>query len=584
MRKELPIGIESFSELRWKALYYVDKTAFLRPVLEHPGRRLLLLRPPHFGKSLFLSTLESFLQLDVQRPGDTSRNAALFTGFAVQNDRDFCKRFMGQYPVVSLSLKGAVGESFASAEAAASEILAQTLEAHRYLLESPKLPAWDKAELQRYFPAGWQKACVERDGEEVLRSLVRWLARHFDRQVILLVDDVDVPLRRAAQQGYFDEMCAWLRQLLGPVLREDPREACDAVPYLAKAVMTGTVDVSRELFEYLAPAEFSTVCDEGKRLAEMLGFSIPEVGALLRDFEPADGEPNFRREFGGYRFGTSEIVCPADVLRSLASVSETETSLAAKFDDAFDEGRFVEAFLAAMTTDETGLLQALMDGESVVVHASDCREPWFRDGELSVTWGHLLQLGYLTAEERIRSGVYRVRVPNAQVRRQWKERLQRHFSQSNPRWQQQCLDLGDAVTTGVGQTVRRALLPMLCHYVATCETSVNRDEARYCELLVLAMKLAGYDVPLLTVSEAETRFSGMEFSSTTRNGGVIIGLKRCSEPQAMSVAAQAALKAIQKENSGETEVGHNRGKWFEYGIGFCRNLCAVAAEERTTDD
>lgn len=584
MRKELPIGIESFSELRWKALYYVDKTAFLRPVLEHPGRRLLLLRPPHFGKSLFLSTLESFLQLDVQRPGDTSRNAALFTGLAVQNDRDFCKRFMGQYPVVSLSLKGAVGESFASAEAAASEILAQTLEDHRYLLESPKLPAWDKAELQRYFPAGRQKACVERDGEGVLRSLVRWLARHFDRQVILLVDDVDVPLRRAAQQGYFDEMCAWLRQLLGPVLREDPRAACDAVPYLAKAVMTGTVDVSRELFAYLAPAEFSTVCDEGKRLAEMLGFSIPEVGALLRDFEPADGEPNFRREFGGYRFGTSEIVCPADVLRSLASVSETETSLAAKFDDAFDEGRFVEAFLAAMTTDETGLLQALMDGESVAVHASDCREPWFRDGELSVTWGHLLQLGYLTGEERIRSGVYRVRVPNAQVRRQWKERLLRHFSQSNSRWQQQCLDLGDAVTTGVGQTVRRALLLMLCHYVATCETSVDRDEARYRELLVRAMKLAGYDVPLLTVSEAETRFSGLEFSSTTRNGGVIIGLKRCSEPQAMSVAAQAALKAIQKENSGETEVGHNRGKWFEYGIGFCRNLCVVAAEERTTED
>ena len=584
MRKELPIGIESFSELRWKALYYVDKTAFLRPVLEHPGRRLLLLRPPHFGKSLFLSTLESFLQLDVQRPGDTSRNAALFTGLAVQNDRDFCKRFMGQYPVVSLSLKGAVGESFASAEAAASEILAQTLEDHRYLLESPKLPAWDKAELQRYFPAGRQKACVERDGEGVLRSLVRWLARHFDRQVILLVDDVDVPLRRAAQQGYFDEMCAWLRQLLGPVLREDPRAACDAVPYLAKAVMTGTVDVSRELFAYLAPSEFSTVCDEGKRLAEMLGFSIPEVGALLRDFEPADGEPNFRREFGGYRFGTSEIVCPADVLRSLASVSETETSLAAKFDDAFDEGRFVEAFLAAMTTDETGLLQALMDGESVAVHASDCREPWFRDGELSVTWGHLLQLGYLTGEERIRSGVYRVRVPNAQVRRQWKERLLRHFSQSNSRWQQQCLDLGDAVTTGVGQTVRRALLPMLCHYVATCETSVNRDEARYRELLVRAMKLAGYDVPLLTVSEAETRFSGLEFSSTTRNGGVIIGLKRCSEPQAMSVAAQAALKAIQKENSGETEVGHNRGKWFEYGIGFCRNLCAVEAKERTTED
>lgn len=582
MRKELPIGIESFSELRWKALYYVDKTAFLRPVLEHPCRRLL--RPPHFGKSLFLSTLESFLQLDVQRPGDTSRNAALFTGLAVQNDRDFCKRFMGQYPVVSLSLKGAVGESFASAEAAASEILAQTLEDHRYLLESPKLPAWDKAELQRYFPAGRQKACVERDGEEVLRSLVRWLARHFDRQVILLVDDVDVPLRRAAQQGYFDEMCAWLRQLLGPVLREDPRAACDAVPYLAKAVMTGTVDVSRELFVYLAPAEFSTVCDEGKRLAEMLGFSIPEVGALLRDFEPADGEPNFRREFGGYRFGTSEIVCPADVLRSLASVSETETSLAAKFDDAFDEGRFVEAFLAAMTTDETGLLQALMDEESVAVHASDCREPWFRDGELSVTWGHLLQLGYLTGEERIRSGVYRVRVPNAQVRRQWKERLLRHFSQSNSRWQQQCLDLGDAVTTGVGQTVRRALLPMLCHYVATCETSVNRDEARYRELLVRAMKLAGYDVPLLTVSEAETRFSGLEFSSTTRNGGVIIGLKRCSEPQAMSVAAQAALKAIQKENSGETEVGHNRGKWFEYGIGFCRNLCAVEAKERTTED
>lgn len=584
MRKELPIGIESFSELRWKALYYVDKTAFLRSVLEHPGRRLLLLRPPHFGKSLFLSTLESFLQLDVQRPGDTSRNAALFTGLAVQNDRDFCKRFMGQYLVVSLSLKGAVGESFASAEAAASEILAQTLEDHRYLLESPKLPAWDKAELQRYFPAGRQKACVERDGEGVLRSLVRWLARHFDRQVILLVDDVDVPLRRAAQQGYFDEMCAWLRQLLGPVLREDPRAACDAVPYLAKAVMTGTVDVSRELFAYLAPAEFSTVCDEGKRLAEMLGFSIPEVGALLRDFEPADGEPNFRREFGGYRFGTSEIVCPADVLRSLASVSETETSLAAKFDDAFDEGRFVEAFLAAMTTDETGLLQALMDGESVAVHASDCREPWFRDGELSVTWGHLLQSGYLTGEERIRSGVYRVRVPNAQVRRQWKERLLRHFSQSNSRWQQQCLDLGDAVTTGGGQTVRRALLPMLCHYVATCETSVNRDEARYCELLVRAMKLAGYDVPLLTVSEAETRFSGLEFSSTTRNGGVIIGLKRCSEPQAMSVAAQAALKAIQKENSGETEVGHNRGKWFEYGIGFCRNLCAVEAKERTTED
>lgn len=565
-------------------MYYVDKTAFLRLVLEHPGRRLLLLRPPHFGKSLFLSTLESFLQLNVQRPGDTSRNAALFAGLAVQNDRDFCKRFMGQYPVVSLSLKGAVGESFASAEAAASEILAQALEDHRYLLESPKLPAWDKAELQRYFPAGRQKASVEQDGEEVLRSLVRWLARHFDRQVILLVDDVDVPLRRAAQQGYFDEMCTWLRQLLGPVLREDPLAACDAVPYLAKAVMTGTVDVSRELFEYLAPAEFSTVCGEGKRLAEMLGFSIPEVGALLRDFEPADGEPNFRREFGGYRFGTSEIVCPADVLRSLASVSETETSLAAKFDDAFDEGRFVEAFLAAMTTDETGLLQALMDGESVVVYASDCREPWFRDGELSVAWEHLLQLGYLTTEERIRSGVYRVRVPNAQVRRQWKERLQRHFSQSNPRWQQQCLDLGDAVTTGVGQTVRRALLTMLCHYVATCETSVNRDEARYRELLVLAMKLAGYDVPLLTVSEAETRFSGMEFSSTTRNGGVIIGLKRCSEPQAMSAAAQAALKAIQKENSGETEVGHNRGKWFEYGIGFCRNLCAVEAKERTTED
>lgn len=284
MKKKLAVGGENFPNMIRNHCYYVDKTGFIRTVMESESRVLLVTRPRRFGKTLFIDTLKSFLQIDFVNPGAATKNAALFSGLAVMQQRDFCAAFMGQYPVISISLKGVEGANYEKAYRRLAGKLSEVAKQYEFLLQSPGLDASDKAKFRRYLNVDeLRELSREDDCKDFLKNLTTWLFKHFERQVVLLVDEYDVPLAKAAQFGYYQEMLEMVRSFLGNILKEDPKAESDASTYLLKAMLTGCLRVSKEsIFTDVNNFDINTVYSCDMTLSEMIGFTPNEVETLWR--------------------------------------------------------------------------------------------------------------------------------------------------------------------------------------------------------------------------------------------------------------------------------------------------------------
>ena len=212
MKKTLPIGVQDYAVFVKKNCYYVDKTSFIKPLLTSGTAVQLITRPRRFGKTLFMDTLKSFLQIDKNHPGDASCQQTLFSETAVIEDKAFCTKYMGQFPVLFITLKGVEGDSFEMAYGALAQKIVDLAEQYDYLGNSSRLSDAEKQYLNHFSSLDFMMNPENRlIAQSFLRVMVTCLSKHFGQQVVLLIDEYDVPLAKAAEKGYYRRMVDFVR-------------------------------------------------------------------------------------------------------------------------------------------------------------------------------------------------------------------------------------------------------------------------------------------------------------------------------------------------------------------------------------
>lgn len=299
--KKLPIGIDGFEKIRTNDFYYVDKTMFIAELLQNWGEVNLFTRPRRFGKSLNMSMLKSFFEIGSDK--------TLFEGLKITQEKALCKEYMGKFPVISISLKSVDGLSFEAASAALRTVIGNEAGRFRFLLESDMLDEEDKNAYRRLIRVEMESeasyAMSDSTLTDSLKTLSRLLVRHYGRKVILLIDEYDVPLDKAFQAGYYEEMVSLIRNLFSNALKTNDD--------LQFSVLTGCLRISKEsIFTGLNNLNVMTVSDP--YFCDSFGFTDSEVKELLSYYGLENVHETVRDWYDGYQFGNASVYCPWDVI------------------------------------------------------------------------------------------------------------------------------------------------------------------------------------------------------------------------------------------------------------------------------
>ena len=292
--KKLPVGIEKFRKICTEGFYYIDKTGFIKELLDSWTEVNLFTRPRRFGKSLNMDMLRSFFEIGA--------DASLFKGLQISEEKELCGKYQGQYPVISLSLKDVESDSYEMSYELLSGLIYDEALRLQWLLDSDRLTKYDKAPLQRILDQGFRN---QAELCQCIKLLSGLLYKHYDKKVIILIDEYDVPLNKAYQNGYYDRMISLIRTMFSMALKTNDS--------LFFAVLTGCLRVSKEsIFTGLNNFKVHSISDV--RYDEYFGFTDEEVKKLLADYGMEEKYGEVKEWYDGYRFGQQEVYCPWDVL------------------------------------------------------------------------------------------------------------------------------------------------------------------------------------------------------------------------------------------------------------------------------
>ena len=304
-KAKLPVGIENFKEMRTGGFYYVDNTGLIKTLMENPGKVNLFTRPRRFGKTLNMSMLRCFFEMgsDVM-PLD---NSTIFDGLEISGEKELCEEYMGKFPVISITLKGATGENFEEAKVMLRRIIGKEALRFHFLMQSDRLTETDRIQYEALVAMDKTGAFTMSNEllKDSLQTLSQLLQRHYGQSVIMLIDEYDVPLDKAYQSGYYDAMVELVKVLFGNAFKTN-----DSLKF---AVLTGCLRISKEsIFTGLNNFKVYTIKDV--RYKEYFGFTDAEVRQMLEYYGFSDQYDAVKEWYDGYLFGNLGIYCPWDVI------------------------------------------------------------------------------------------------------------------------------------------------------------------------------------------------------------------------------------------------------------------------------
>ena len=556
-KKKLPVGIESFEEIRTEGFYYVDKTGMIRDLLDRWGKVNLFTRPRRFGKSLNMSMLKSFFEIGAKKE--------LFEGLEIAGETDLCGAYMGKFPVVSISLKGICAGDFQTARNLAVKVINEEARRMQFLQESGRLSSEDK-ELHLALMGR------EMDDETLIfsvRELSELLYKHYGRKTIILIDEYDVPLAKANEQGYYDEMVLLIRNMFEQALKTN--EA------LYFAVLTGCLRVAKEsIFTGLNnPKVFSV---STVRFDEYFGFTDSEVREMLGYYGLEEKYGDIKEWYDGYRFGNVDVYCPWDVISYCDELLDDPDLLPRDYWSNTSGNEAVRHFIGQMGNGPTkSELEALTAGETV---EKEIREDltYSRLYESSDNlWSVLFATGYLTRRGTVERNRYALAIPNREIRNIFTDQILALFKEGAGRDGEHLKAFCAALAEGKPREVERLLTGYLEKTVSIRDTFVKKPtkENFYHGML---LGILGYKEGWTVTSnrEAGDGFSDIMIRMDEGNTGIIIEVKYAGEnPEA---TCRRALEQIQ-------EKGYARGMRqdgiqtiLKYGIACCRKTCRVLME------
>ncbi|MCC8051457.1 MAG: ATP-binding protein [Clostridiales bacterium] len=414
----LPYGIDLFEQVRKDHCYYIDKTYLISELMEAPFKVNLITRPRRFGKTLAMSMLASFF--DIRKD-----SRELFEGLEISKDKELCAQWMNQWPVLFVTLKDVSGIDFPDAYGMLQYVISNLYGDHSYLMTSDRVSSKDQQSFERlYFRKGELS-----DIKNAIQILLRMMHDYYGKEVILLVDEYDVPLAKASDNGYYDEMLNVIRVLLGMSWKSNPN--------LKFAVVTGCLRVAKESI-FTGANNFVSNSISDVSYQDCFGFTEAEVTQLLKDAELSDALPEMKQWYDGYRFGKMEIYCPWDVLLHVRALCLDEKAKPGNHWIDTSHNSIIRRFIDLPDMYVKEKFESLLSGGVI-------QEPIREDLTYDIAhsseenlWSILYLTGYLTQvlPEELPEGMtpqegkMSLRIPNEEVRFVFKDTVQAWFEDS----------------------------------------------------------------------------------------------------------------------------------------------------------
>lgn len=417
-KANLPIGIEDFGRIRREGFYYVDKTRMIRDLLEHIAYVTLFTRPRRFGKTLNMSMLKCFFE--------TGGDGTLFDGLAISREKELCDKYMGKFPVISISLKEVGGETFAGAKRILRSAIGDEAVRFSFLAESDSLEETERQQYRKLIELDHNGEYAMSDEllSKSLLTLSRFLQKHYGQNTIVLIDEYDVPLDQAYQSGYYDAMVNFIRALFGRALKTNSS--------LHFAVLTGCMRLSKEsIFTGLNNFNVYTVKDV--QYNEYFGFTDPEVRELLETYGFTDRYGAVREWYDGYHFGELEIYCPWDVISYCHALRMNPLMTPQNYWVNTSSNNIVRTFIERADGTVRDEIESLVGGGTISKKIR--QELTYRDldAESDHLWSILFTTGYLTQCGREDGGRTGLVIPNREIKWIFEEQIQEWFEAETKR-------------------------------------------------------------------------------------------------------------------------------------------------------
>lgn len=558
MRKKLPIGIENFEEFSKENFYYVDKTMFIAELLNNWGKVNLFTRPRRFGKSLNISMLKCFFEINCEK--------TLFDGMDILQEKELCKQYMGKFPVISISLKGVDGLNYQQAYAALRRLIGNEALRFYYLSDSPELLPDEKKTYQALIHVKDGKFTMDDEMlVDSLRTLSQLLSKHFSQKVILLIDEYDVPLDKAFQAGYYDEMIVLIRNLFSNALKTNE--------FLQFAVLTGCLRVSKDsIFTGLNNLKVHTITDV--RYDQYFGFTEEEVNGMLAFYGLESYRDIIREWYDGYRFGKVSLYCPWDVLNYCDELLADEEAEPENYWANTSGNDMVRRFIDKADKNTKNEIEQLVNGGTIV--KSIKQELTYKDMDDSIenVWSILLATGYLTQRGRFSNRQFELAIPNKEVRELFIDLVKDWFKETTradwSRIEKFCMAFPKGDVTRIGEMLH----DYLWDSISVRDTAVrkNRKENFYHGMLLGLLQSQGN---WLIQSNAELGEGYSDISiCTSEKIGIIIELKYAEDGN-LEKGCEEALKQIEEKKYAAGLKWKGMKKIIKYGIAFCEKECMV---------
>ena len=588
MLKSIGIGAELFHKLIENDCYYVDKTPFIRTVFkENKADVMLITRPRRFGKTLTMSTFYDFLSLNIENPGDVSFQEKWFKDTKIFEDKEFCSEYMGKYPVIFISLKAVSGNDFLRAYEQLGSTIYKMLCQFDYLAESKKLKEdavndFKQLKNEKYL-------CNPENQNAVKNSLERlcyWLYLYHGIKPILLIDEYDVPIAKAAHNGYYREMIDIISPFLSNALKTNL--------YLGRAVLTGCLRAAKEsIFTGLNNLLVCSILDTGDDdISSGIGFTKEESEEVLSYYGLTGYYEDVRNNYDGYHFGTTHMYCPWDVMNfcndNYRKLSKDKNLIQAGNYWINTSGNdVIEEFMGFIEPEDVELMQDLLDGKSITaeVRATLCYGD-LQNHDINDFWTLLLYTGYLTFEPQSHnpeSDEYSVYIPNEEIRKCFKSRILNYFK-NNSVMKSSTAELVKGLFEGDAEKVQDNLNTLLGKYVSIRDFSVNAPKENYYHGFMNGLLVNGTSL----IEEQKSNFESGDgyidlIIKSIRSRGVIVilELKQTSDENEDKVLiAQDAVEQIIQKKYADPYIKRNDIKAvLTYGICFCKKECAVVGKK-----
>lgn len=554
-KRKLPVGIDNFEKLRREDFYYIDKSLWIRDLLNNWAEVNLFTRPRRFGKTLNMSILKSFFEIGTDK--------TLFEGLAISEETVLCEKYMGKFPVVFISLKSVEGLTFESAVARLKSVIQEEVARIYQKLRDTGLTSFETETFNRFM----DRTVTETELQDSLKFLSKILYQAYGQKVILLIDEYDVPLDKAFHHGYYKEMVSLIRVLFGQAFKTND--------FLYFAVLTGCLRVSKEsIFTGLNNFDVNSIVDAEHD--EQFGFTQSEVNALLRDYELEPYTDTMKEWYDGYHFGKADVYCPWDVINYTKKLLADPQAEPQAFWINTSSNDLVRRFIDKADKTTQNEIENLVAGESIEKAVRLELTYGELDKSIDNLWSVLFTTGYLTQMGKTENGRYKLAIPNREVREVFLLQIQEWFRESVIQDEKPMRNFCQAFMDGKPDDIQKQLNMILGKMISILDTKARDDQKEnFYHGLLLGLLRSDPSWLILSNAESGDGFSDILIEPEDPDAGIIIEVKYAPSVAQLEKGCQKAMSQIRSHRYDERLRNDGREDILAYGIAFHKKRCKV---------